>query len=213
MSLVAIQTKLNINPSGKLGPITCKAIMNNFKLNLFQAAHFIGQCSHESAGFTAFTENLNYSAEGLARIWRNRYSELKDGKRVPNALALELNRKPELIANHTYANRMGNGDIASGDGFKFRGRGAIQLTGKSNYLEFSNFIKDPQIMVNPDLVASVYALDSAFFFFSKRNLFSLCDKDISSKTIQALTQVINGGQIGFDHRKSETIKAFQLLNS
>ena len=97
-------------------------------------AAFLGQCGHESADFTRLTENLNYSAQGLANTWPGRYSDTsRSGQLVPNALALRLHRQPEAIANNCYANRMGNGSEASGDGWRFIGRGIIQITGRSNY--------------------------------------------------------------------------------
>jgi putative chitinase len=97
-------------------------------------AAFLGQCGHESADFTQLTENLNYSAQGLANTWPNRFSSgTLGGARVPNALAMRIERQPEAIANQAYSSRMGNGDVASGDGWAFIGRGIIQITGRDNY--------------------------------------------------------------------------------
>ena len=115
-------------------------ITNNLRL-----AHFLAQCGHESGGFRATQENLNYSADGLQKIF---------GKYFPGNLEESYSRNPEKIANRVYASRMGNGAEASGDGWKFRGRGALQLTGKENYKAFSDYLKKPEIMTNPDLVAT-----------------------------------------------------------
>ena len=108
---------------------------------------------------------------------------------------------------------MGNGDEASGDGWKFSGAGAIQLTGRSNYKEFSNFIGESEIMTNPELVATKYPLSSAGFFFNKNNLWPICDKGVDVPTITAVTKRVNGGTIGIDHRIKETEKFYKLLNS
>lgn len=161
---------------------------------------FLAQASHESGGFSTLTENLNYSAEALARVWPKRYAS--NGK--PNELAFAIARKPELIANHTYANRMGNGSPESGDGWRYKGRGIFQLTGKSNYEAFfkdTNIVAMPSDLINPDC-----AVLSACWFWNKNNLNTIAD----SKDIEKCTKLINGGLIGLDHRKklyTELIKA------
>ena len=126
-------------------------------------AHFLAQCGHESAGFKAVSENLNYSAEGLKKIF---------GKYFPGNLADSYARQPEKIAARVYGGRMGNGDEASKDGYKFRGRGYIQLTGKDNYKAFDGTVED-DILANPDLVATKYPLASAAFFFNKNGLWAV----------------------------------------
>jgi putative chitinase len=115
------------------------------------------------------------------------------------------------IANRVYANRMGNGDEASGDGWKYRGRGALQLTGKSNYEAFSKYLNKPEIMQNPDLVADQYAFESAMFFFDNNKLWALCDKGVDDGVILALTKRINGGTNGLDHRMSLTKRYYGWL--
>jgi putative chitinase len=101
---------------------------------------------------------------------------------------------------------MGNGDEASGDGWKFRGRGALQLTGKANYQAFADYLKNPQIMTNPDLVANELAFESAIFFFDRNKLWDICDKGVTKDTILALTKRINGGTHGLADREEKTIK-------
>jgi len=163
-------------------------------------AHFLAQCAHESANFTAVKENLNYSADGLRKIF---------GKYFPtDALAAQYARQPEKIANRVYASRMGNGDEVSGDGFKFRGRGYIQLTGKENYGAFDKIVEE-DILANPDLVATKYPLLSAAFFFNKNGLWAICDKGDSIDVVTMVTKRVNGGTHGLEDR----INKFKLFNS
>jgi putative chitinase len=166
-------------------------------------AHFLAQCGHESGGFRATQENLNYSAKGLCGIFRKYFPSV--------TVALQYERKPEKIANKVYANRMGNGSEASGDGWKYRGRGALQTTGKSNYQDFANFMQMPEIMSNPDLVATRYALASAAFFFKKNSLWGICDQGSSDEVVTKLTKRINGGTIGLSERKKEFKHFYHLL--
>jgi putative chitinase len=106
---------------------------------------------------------------------------------------------------------MGNGAEASGDGWKFRGRGALQLTGKENYKAFSNYLKKPEIMTNPDLVATTYSFESAMFFFDKNKLWSICDQGINDAAILALTKRINGGTHGLEDRNQKTKKYYEYV--
>ena len=152
-------------------------------------AHFLAQASHESGGFKAVQENLNYGAKGLLGIFKKYFPT--------EAKALEYERKPEKIANLVYGGRMGNGPEASGDGYKYRGRGYIQLTGKDNYAAFSKAIEDDCIG-NPDLVATKYPLASAAWFFTR--CLPKCT-DASDEAITAVTKCVNGGVIGIDDRK------------
>jgi putative chitinase len=198
MSLVNLQQKIGVTADGAFGPGTLKAAANYYKLNRNRAAHFFAQTAHESGGFKAFSENLNYSAQGLRNIF---------GKYFPNeALAAAYARKPEKIANRVYGSRMGNGDEASGDGFAFRGRGALQLTGKFNYQAFADYIGRPDVMTNPDLVATELAFESALWFFDKNKLWSICDQGITDAAILQLTKRINGGTHGLEDRKMKTKK-------
>lgn len=203
MSLVNLQKKVGANPDGDFGPNTLKKAAEFYKLNPERAAHFFAQLSHETAEFKLFSENLNYSADGLRKIFPKYFPT--------SILANAYARKPEKIANRAYANRMGNGDEASGDGYKFRGRGAIQLTGKANYQNFANHIKNQEIMTNPDLVASDYAFESAMFFFDRNKLWDICDKGVTDATILSLTKRINGGHNGLKHRSELTKKYYGWL--
>jgi putative chitinase len=176
--------------------------MEFYKLTPVRAAHFFAQTAHETGGFKAFSENLNYSAQGLQGIF---------GKYFPGTLEESYARQPEKIANRVYADRMGNGPEASGDGWKYRGRGALQLTGKANYKAFSEYLNKPEIMDNPDLVATTYAFESAMFFFDKNKLWSICDQGINDAAILALTKRINGGTHGLDDRKEKTLKFYEYV--
>jgi putative chitinase len=172
-------------------------ITNNLRL-----AHFLSQCGHESGGWTAVRENLNYSAKGLMGIFK---------KYFPNAtLANAYQRQPEKIANRVYASRMGNGPEASGDGYKFRGRGYIQLTGKENYTRFDATVPE-NIIADPDLVATKYPLSSAAFFFNSNKLWSICDRGADSATVTAVTKRVNGGTIGLADRQKHFIEYYNLL--
>jgi putative chitinase len=165
-------------------------------------AHFLSQCGHESGGFKAVQENLNYGAKGLLGIFSKYF------KTIAQATAYE--RKPEKIANLVYANRMGNGNEASGEGWKYRGRGYIQLTGKENYKAFDATVPE-DITANPDLVATKYALASAAFFFKKNNLWSICDKGSSPDVVTLVTKRVNGGTIGLADRQKHFKEYYNLL--
>ena len=203
MSLKNLQSKIGTTADGVFGAGTLKASMNFYKMSPIRAAHFFAQTSHESGHFKAFSENLNYSADGLLRVFPKYFRTLTE--------AQQYERKPEKIANRVYASRMGNGDEASGDGFKFRGRGALQLTGKSNYENFSKFLNKPEIMTNPDLVATDYSFESAIYFFDKNGLWAICDKGIDDATITALTKKINGGTNGLAERIALTKKYHSMI--
>lgn len=164
-------------------------------------AHFLAQCGHESGGFKAVSENLNYSADGLKKIFP---------KYFPGNLNESYARNPEKIANKVYSSRMGNGDEKSGDGFKFRGRGYIQLTGKDNYTKFDKTVDD-DILANPDLVATKYPLSSAAFFFNSNGLWSICDRGADEATVTAVTKRVNGGTIGLADRIKHFKEYYHLL--
>ena len=169
--------------------------------NPYRLSHFLAQCGHESNNFRAVYENLNYSEEGLLNIFP-RYFDKNTAKLYA--------RMPEKIANMVYGNRLGNGDKNTGQGWKFRGRGYIQLTGYVNYKSFGDYISK-DLIANPDLVATTYALSSAAWFFEKRKIWALCDKGISDLDIINVTKVVNGGKIGLADRISKTNIFYKLL--
>jgi len=200
MSLKHLQSKIGVPADGAFGPKTFLTAMEYFKLTPFRAAHFFGQTSHETGDFLVFSENLNYSTAGLKNTF-NKY--------FPGNLAEQYARQPEKIANRVYANRMGNGPETSGDGWKYRGRGALQLTGKDNYSAFSKYLNKPEIITNPDLVATEFAFESAMFFFEKNKLWNICDKGVDKDTILRLTRHVNGGTNGLADREAKTIKYYR----
>lgn len=177
------------------------SVIDTFKINsINKLSNFLAQCAHESGNFKFVIENLNYSAEGLIKIFPKYFS-----KETAEIAA----RKPEMIANIVYSNRMGNGDKASGDGWKYRGAGYIQLTGKSNYKAFGDYI-GVDLLKEPGLVATKYPLTSAAWYFEVRKLWSIADLGIDDATIKILTLKINGGTHGLDDRISKT-KTFNSL--
>lgn len=213
------QSKNGLTVDGIVGPITWNRIMNTspqifdfskikehvpvkvydelngistlFKINTpLRVSHFLSQCAHESMNFKLTIENLNYSSDGLLRIFPKYFTKLT---------AIKYQRSPERIANIAYANRMGNGDIESGDGWKYRGRGYIQLTGKDNYRAFDAFVEE-NIVEQPELVALKYPLLSAGWFFHTNNLNKICDKGSTDEVITELTRRINGGVNGLSDR-------------
>ena len=202
MSLKSLQEKVGVTADGAFGPGTLKAAMTFYKLTPVRAAHFFAQTAHETGEYKLFAENLNYSATGLQGTF---------GKYFPGTLEESYARQPEKIANRVYASRMGNGDEASGDGWKFRGRGALQLTGKSNYKAFADYLGKPEIMDTPDLVATTYAFESAMFFFDRNKLWSICDKGVNDAAILELTKRINGGTNGLEHRRVLTNKYYGFV--
>jgi putative chitinase len=172
-------------------------ITNNLRL-----AHFLAQCGHESGGFKAVSENVNYSASGLKGIF---------GKYFPGNLAESYARQPQKIASRVYGGRMGNGPESTGEGWKFRGRGYIQLTGKQNYTNFAKFIGEDTVN-NPYLVATKYPLASAAFFFDSNKLWSICDRGADNATVTAVTKRVNGGTIGLADRIKHFNEYYKLLS-
>lgn len=180
-------------------------VMEKYQINTpLRLAHFLAQCGHESGGFKAVRENLNYSAEGLNKIFPKYFPTVDSAK--------DYARNPEKIANKVYGGRMGNGDEASGDGFKFRGRGYIQLTGKLNYTAFDAAVAD-NILLDPELVATKYPLLSAGWFWGKNNLNALADKGALDGDVTAITKRVNGGTIGLADRQKHFKEYYELLKT
>ena len=185
------------------------AIFAKYEINtLNRVAGFIAQCAHESGTFSITKENLNYSAAGLLKIFKKYFTE---------ATAAQYARKPEMIANKVYANRMGNGDEASGDGWKHRGMGLIQLTGKNNQYSFADFIKDNEIKKDPTIIATKYPFESAKYFFDSNNLWKYAN-NVDVDTITKLSKAINLGNPlsnktpnGLVDRIEKTKKYYELI--
>lgn len=174
-----------------------------FELNTpLRLAHFLAQAGHESGGFKAVSENLNYGAKGLLGIFKKYFP-------TPEKAAL-YERKPEKIANLVYGSRMGNGPEASGEGWKFRGRGYIQLTGKDNYKAFDAVVAE-SVLDNPDLVATKYPLLSAAWFFHKNGLHKIADQGATDAVVTSVTKRVNGGTIGLPDRIKHFKEYYNLL--
>lgn len=184
-------------------------------------AMFLAQVGHESAGFTAFEENLNYTAVRLAQVWPGRFARKDDkgklmrssGQYVANDLAVSLHRKPEAIANVVYANRYGNGSTASGDGWRYRGRGPKQLTFKSNYRECTralwpllskDFVEEPDLLLEPK-----YGLWAAVWFWKINRL----NRHADARNVTSATKVINGGTNGLDDRNKRFLSAINWIET
>jgi putative chitinase len=175
-----------------------------FEINTpLRLAHFLAQCGHESGGFKATQENLNYSAKGLAGIFKKYFPT--------EAAAASYARQPQKIASKVYGGRMGNGNEASGEGYKFRGRGYIQLTGKDNYTAFGKSIGE-DMTANPDKVASTYALLSAAWFFTKNGLHKMADGGATDQVVTSITKRVNGGTIGLADRIKHFKEYYHLLS-
>jgi len=171
------------------------AIMPRYGINTsLRIAAFLAQCGHESAGFTRLVENLNYSAEALTRVWPTRF---------PPEIARQYARQPERIANRAYADRMGNGPEASGDGWRYRGRGLIQLTGADNYRAFARAVGATLEDVCANLETKTWAVESACWYWSTRGLNALADV----RDVIAITKRINGGTNGIDDRQARYAQA------
>jgi putative chitinase len=177
-------------------------VIKTYKIsNPNRLAHFLAQCGHESNNFKATVENLNYSEEGLLKVFP---------KYFDRNTAKSYARRQDMIANMVYGGRMGNGDKNSGDGYKFRGRGFIQLTGKTNYKAYGDYI-GVDLITNPSLVATKYALSSAAWYFEKRKIWQVCDEGIELETIKKVTKLVNGGYNGLEDRIIKTNIFYKLI--
>jgi len=191
MSLKLLQEQAGVKPDGIFGPGTFAAASKYLALPGDEAAvHFFAQTGHETGNFRTFEENLNYSKEGLLKVF---------GKYFTEETAAKYAHSPERIANRVYANRMGNGDEASGDGWKFRGRGAVQLTGRFNYQKFAEYMHDLMIVKDPDRVANELSFKAAAWFFDVNGIFNM-STDYDDETIKKITKKVNGGYNGLEHR-------------
>lgn len=179
-------------------------VMEKYQINTpLRLAHFLAQCAHESGNFKATVENLNYSADGLKKIF---------GKYFPGKLNESYARKPEMIASRVYASRMGNGDETTKEGYKFRGRGYIQLTGKNNYAAFDKTLsKENCVLDNPDLVSTKFALLSAAWFWDRNKLNEISDKGSDLAIVTTVTKKVNGGTHGLESRNTYFNKFIKLL--
>ena len=197
-----LQEKCGVAADGSFGPNTARAIAKHYKLSPERGAHLLGQASHESGGLKITRENLNYSAETMCKVWPSRFKSVAEA--APYA------RNPKALADKVYSGRMGN---AEGEGHIWIGRGFLQLTGKDNYRSFASDMRVPDVMENPSLVETDYAMETALWFFEKNGLFAIADKGVNEDTIKQITKRVNGGYTGLDHRKKETEKIYGWLKA
>ncbi|MFN8397969.1 MAG: peptidoglycan-binding protein [Bacteroidia bacterium] len=192
---------VGVIPEKILSQVIDDASKFNINSNL-RLAHFLAQCAVESGDFKVVEENLNYSASRLLVVFPNKFTE---------AEAQQYGGKPEKIANRVYANIIGNGNEASGDGWKFRGRGYIQLTGRTNYKAFADF-SGIDVVTNPDQVASTYPLASAADYFNRvAKIWPTADQGTSDDTVKAVTKKVNKALLGLSDRTSKFKKYYALL--
>ena len=178
-------------------------VMETFAINTpLRLAHFLSQCGHESGKFKLVAENLNYGAKGLLSIFKKYFPTQEK--------ATLYQRKPEKIANLVYGSRMGNGPENSGEGWKYRGRGYIQLTGKNNYKAFDSVVPE-NILQSPDLVATKYPLLSAAWYWNSRKINAVADQGATDAVVTKVTKLVNGGTIGLEDRKQHFKEYYQLL--
>ena len=197
--LKALQEKIGATPDGAFGPNTAKKICDYYVLNPERGAHFLGQLVHESGTFRYVEENLNYSKEAILRVFGKYFKT--EGE------AESCARNPQALADRVYGHRYGN----EGQGYLWRGRGFLQCTFKENYAMFANDMNLPDIMKDPDLVATKYPMESAIWFFKRNDLWEICDEGVNDDTIKRITKRINGGYNGLKHRKEETKKIYEWL--
>lgn len=183
-------------------------VQTHFNINTtLRLTHFLSQLSHESDKFRFKVENLNYRADQLYSMFRKYFPTME--------LALKYEKLPERIGNRIYANRMGNGSEFSGDGFKYRGRGFIQITGKDNYIEFGKFLfklgSAENVVIYPTLVTDKYPLLSSVWFWKINDLNTIADLGSDVETITKMTKRINGGKNGLENRIKEFNKFYKLF--
>ena len=197
-----LQERCGVAADGAFGPNTARAIAKHYDLSPNRAAHLLGQASHESAGFTITKENLYYSTpERIQAIWPSRFETIADAE--PYA------KNPQALADKVYGGRGGN----NGEGYKWRGRGFIQLTFRDSYRSFASDMRVPEVMEDPSLVETEYAFESAYWFFDKNGLFRMADNGIGTDNIKAITKRVNGGYHGLDDRIAQTQKIYGWLSA
>jgi putative chitinase len=206
------QEQNGLKPDGVIGPITYRSMMNKWKMSREELAHFLGQTHHETGGFVVEEENLNYSAKRLIEVFKNKFDVNKDKwlSEQEKQKVYELVGNPERIANFVYANKNGNSNEASGDGWKYRGRGSIQLTGKENYFYFAKSVNDFQIMDKPNIINECYYFEVGLWYFNRRNI-KVYSKTVSLDTILRVTYLVNGGENGLRERVDKTKQYYDIL--
>ena len=208
-AMKTLQERCGCTPDGAFGPNTARAIAKHYKLSPERGAHLLGQAAHESGNFKLTQENLNYSEGALNAVFERYFGEGKEN-------AADYARNPEKIANYVYMDENRSkggalGNVEEGDGWRFRGRGFLQCTGRANYRAFASEMRLPDAMMEPDLVATDYAFESALWFFKRNNLFKIADEGVNDKVITKITRRVNGGTHGLNDRMEKTKKIYAWL--
>lgn len=210
------QAKHGLNDDGKIGYNTLTKFREVYGLTKEQTANIMGQVFQETGGFKKAVEDLSYRAQRIAEVWETRYTKKvkttdpNTGKTITTTvvdpIVNRLAKNPVALGNNAYANRNGNGNEASGDGYKYRGRAAIMITGKTNYILFAKYLGIPaeKMIENPDIALDYY-FESAIFYFKTNNLLEK-SKTVSDKVITEITKSVNGGYHGLAERKAYTKK-------
>ena len=195
-----LQEKVGVGADGAFGPNTARAICKQYGLSPKRGAHILGQSHHESAGFKRVSEGLYYSTpERIQAVWPSRFKTVADAE--PYA------KNPRGLANKVYGGRMGN----DGEGYKWRGRGFLQLTGKDNYSRFAKEMDLNIVLDNPDLIEEEYAFDTAMWFFKSNKLFDISDQGVTDEVIRKITKRVNGGTHGLSDREKQTHMIYKWL--
>ena len=195
-----LQEKVGVGSDGAFGPNTARSIAKHYELSPERGAHLLGQAHHESGGFKKTTESLYYSTpERIQAVWPSRFDTVEDAE--PYA------KNPEGLADKVYGDRMGN----EGEGFRWRGRGFLQLTGKFNYRKFAAEMRLPDVMTDPDLVCEEYAFETAQWFFQANGLFAIADGGVNDNIIKKITKRVNGGHHGLKDRINQTDEIYSWL--
>ena len=201
-AMKCLQAKCGATPDGAFGPNTAKAIMKHYDFTPLRAAHILGQCSHESAGFKRTKESLYYSTpERIQAVWPSRFPTVED--------AVPYIKNTAKLAGKVYAGRMGN--ETEEQAAMYIGRGFLQLTGHDNYRAFASDMRLPEVITDPALVEEDYAFETALWFFNKNGLFDIADEGVTEDTIKRITKRVNGGYHGLEDRITQTVKIYGWL--
>jgi len=204
-----LQQKCGCTPDGQFGPNTAKGIMKYYEMSPERAAHFLGQVCIESMNFQAVEENLNYSVDALMKVFGRYFKTRADAK--------PYSKNPRALANYVYMDKNRSeksklGNVDTDDGWIFRGRGFLQVTGRANVRKFASDMRLPDVMDEPQLISSHYPMESALWYFNKRRgLWKICDEGVSKDTCKRVTKSVNGGYNHLDERTNQTFKIYEWL--
>jgi putative chitinase len=204
-----VQQRCGCNPDGQFGPNSAKGIMKHYEMSPERAAHFLGQVCIESMNFQAVEENLNYSVDALMKVFGRYFKTPADAK--------PYSKNPRALANYVYMDKNRSeksklGNVNTDDGWIFRGRGFLQITGRANTRKFASDMRLPDVMDEPQLIASHYPMESALWYFNKRRgLWKICDEGVSKDTCKRVTKSVNGGYNHLDERTDQTFKIYEWL--